>query len=49
LLHTITDRMVIVFGLDDSNRDIGLVVEQIIDLFGFAAPDILALQSLSLW
>ena len=31
--------MVVVFGLDDGNREIGLVEEEIVDLLGFSSTD----------
>src|SRR5260370_11823141 len=40
--YRFTYRVVVVFGLDDSNGNIGLVVEQIIDFFGFSAPYVFA-------
>jgi hypothetical protein len=41
LLHAIAKRVRIVFSLNDRNGEIGLVVEQIIDFFCFAAFDAL--------
>ena len=42
LLHAGADRVVVVLGLDDGDRDVRLVVEDVVGLLGFAALDRLA-------
>ena len=42
LLHAITDAVVVVLGLDDGDRDVGLVIKDVIGALGFAAGDELA-------
>ena len=39
LLHAVPDRVVVVFGFDDGNGQVRLVVEKIVSLLGFSAPD----------
>ena len=39
LLHSGADAVVIVLRLDDGDRDIGLVIEDVIGALGFAAGD----------
>lgn len=39
LLHAVADAVAIVLGLDDGDRDIGLVIKDVISTFGFAAGD----------
>ena len=42
LLHAGADGVVVVLGLDDGDRDVGLVEEKVVGLLGFAALDRLA-------
>ena len=42
LLHPVADAMRIVFGLDQRQRDVGLVIEDVVGALGFAAADQLA-------
>ena len=42
LLHAGADGVVVVLGLDDGDRDVRLVVEEVVGLLGFAALDRLA-------
>ncbi len=39
LLHAVADAVVIVLGLDDGDRDIGLVIQNVVGAFGLAARD----------
>ena len=42
LLHAVADAVVVVFGLDDGDGDIGLVVEDVVGTLGLATGDKLA-------
>jgi hypothetical protein len=42
LLHSVADAVVIVLGLDDGYRNIGLVIKDVIGALGFAARNELA-------
>ena len=42
LLHPVADAVVVVLGLDDGDRDIGLVIKDVIGALGFAAGNELA-------
>ena len=39
LLHTIADAVVVVLGLDDGDRDIGLVIQDVISALRFTSGD----------
>ena len=39
LLHAVADAVVVVLGLDDGDRDVGLVVEDVIGALRLAARD----------
>ena len=39
LLHSVADAVVVVLGLDDGDRNIGLVIKDVIGALGFAARD----------
>ena len=42
LLHAVADGVVVVLGLDDGDRDVRLVVENVVGALGLAAGDQLA-------
>ena len=42
LLHSVADAVVVVLGLDDRDRDVGLVIEDVVGPLGLAARDELA-------
>ena len=42
LLHPVADAVVVVFGLDEGDRDVGFVVEDVVGALGLAARDELA-------
>ena len=42
LLHAVADAVVVVLGLDQRDRDVGLVVEDVVGTLGFASGDQLA-------
>src|SRR5438105_4803980 len=39
LLHPVADAVIVVLRLDDSDRDIGLVIKDVIGAFGFATSN----------
>jgi hypothetical protein len=39
LLHAVADAVVVVLGLDDGNRNIGLVIEDVVGALGLPARD----------